>query len=135
MLIKKNQEDGSESRAEIMQTGYFLLGPPTHNSCQCAELMEDEQHSVWQAAELNDTMNKAKVMAWSKHEEEARSLFLVMVTVRFVTLNSHLPIENLKLLRKKFGEHTTTVSLLESETSAVVEQKANSGFGETKRSS
>lgn len=63
VLIKKNQEDGTESRAEMIQMGHFLRGPPTHNSCQCAELLGDEQHGVWQAAELNDTTNKAKVMA------------------------------------------------------------------------
>lgn len=75
MLAKKNQEDGTPSRAEMIQTGHFLSGPPTHNSCQCAELLEDDQHSVWQAAELNDTTNKAKAMAWSKHEQEARPFF------------------------------------------------------------
>lgn len=61
--MKKNRGDGTESRAEMIQTGNFLCGPPIHNSCQCAELLEDEQHSVWQAVELSDTTNKAKVMA------------------------------------------------------------------------
>lgn len=40
-----------------------------------AELLEDDQPSLWQAAELNDTTNKAKVMAWSKRKQEAGSLF------------------------------------------------------------